>query len=43
MSLMNLDCPLTVGQKRPIELVDSNTIDNKEIELINLKNRCNSS
>jgi hypothetical protein len=40
MSLMNLDCPLTVGQKRPIELVDSNTIDNKEIELINLKKRC---
>ncbi|CAF1107711.1 unnamed protein product [Rotaria sordida] len=34
------NCPLTVGQKRAIELVDSNSIGNKEIEMINLKKRC---
>ncbi len=40
MNLDSLDSPLTVGQKRPIELVDLNTIDEKEIEIINLKKRC---
>ncbi|CAF1266900.1 unnamed protein product [Rotaria sordida] len=34
------NCPLMAGQKRPIELVYSNTIDNKEIEIINLKKQC---
>jgi hypothetical protein len=36
---MNLDCSLTVGQKRPIELVDSNS-DNTETEIMKLKKRC---
>ncbi len=35
--LTNLVCPITVGQKRPIELVDLNTIDNKEIKINKLK------
>jgi hypothetical protein len=40
MNLDSLDSPLIVCQKRPIELVDSNTSDNKEIEIINLKKQC---
>ncbi|CAF1401691.1 unnamed protein product [Rotaria sp. Silwood1] len=34
------NCSVAVGLKRPIELVDSHPIDNKEIEIINLKKQC---
>ncbi|UJR37029.1 hypothetical protein I4U23_029736 [Adineta vaga] len=34
------DSPLVAGQKRSIELVDTNTVDDKEIEIKNLKRRC---
>ena len=37
---MNLDCPPTAGQKRSIESAATNTINNEEVEIINLKKRC---